>query len=417
MLNGLPRSLLDQGNQRNRNVGDHEQREGEHVEDLLTRRCMDVVPFGKRGERTEHEHEEREVEEAEEDRGKRRGDHDARRHYAGNAQHGDNRIECNGDDGQQHCRADGHQHVVACEARTLGIGENTLDQLPAIPKEYLVKALCPTEALVPRITECQRLLVVEHSCWGVGNSTATNDRGSGEFDILGEHMVLPAAHLIDDLRADEEARARNCATGSQGKTSLRKVFRLTHEPYGITCGNPVGAVIFRVAVTGRGNRTVVESLVHFAEVVHVKHIVSVEHKVCLVFIFAVVLANAGKTVIKGVTLADMLLVETGEHDGASFLGNGGRIISAVIGNNKDVDKFLRIVLHANAVNKVANNGIFVSGGNDNRITMILLRCQLRRLLRKRYEYIEDLIHVANREHEKDAEVKNVHKREGRKKLV
>ncbi|CDB33093.1 unknown [Eggerthella sp. CAG:209] len=250
MLNGLPRGLLDQGNQRNRNVGDHEQRESEHVEDLLTSRCMDIVPFGKRGKRTEHKHEEREVKEAEEDRGKRRSDHDARGHYAGNAQHGDNRIESDGDDGQQHSRANGHQHVVACETRTLRVGENTLDQLPAISKEHLIKAFCPTEALIPRVAECQRLFVVEHSGRRIGNSTTADDRGSGKFDIFSEHMVLPAAHLIDDLRADKESRARNSAAGSQGKTSLRKVFRLAHEPYGIARGNPVGTVILRVAVAG-----------------------------------------------------------------------------------------------------------------------------------------------------------------------
>ena len=129
------------------------------------------------------------------------------------------------------------------------------------------------------------------------------------------------------------------------------------------------------------------------------------------------LANARKAVIQGITLTDMLLVEAGEHDCTSLLGNGSRVVGAVIGNNKDVDKLLRIVLHADAVNEVADNGVFVTGGNDNRIAMVLLRCQLRRFLRKRYEYVENLIHVTNREHEKDAEVKDVHEREGRKKLV
>ena len=112
------------------------------------------------------------------------------------------------------------------------------------------------------------------------------------------------------------------------------------------------------------------------------------------------LANARKAVIEGVTLTDILLVETREHDGASFLGNGSRIIGTVIGNNKDVNELLRIVLHANAVNEVTDNSVLVTGGNDNRITMVLFRCQLRRFLRKRYEYVENLIHVANRERKK-----------------
>ena len=82
-----------------------------------------------------------------------------------------------------------------------------LDQLPAISKEHLIETLRPTETLVPRIAERQRLFVIEHGRRGIGNTATTNDGGSGELDILGEHMVLPATHLIDDLRTDEKTRA------------------------------------------------------------------------------------------------------------------------------------------------------------------------------------------------------------------
>ena len=63
-------------------------------------------------------------------------------------------------------------------------------------------------------------------------------------------------------------------------------------------------------------------------------------------------------VIEGVALTDMLLVETGEHDGASFLGNGSRIIGTVIGNNKDVN--VLDVNYFREMNKTFDNGAVAS---------------------------------------------------------
>ena len=251
----------------------------------------------------------------------------------------------------------------------------------------------------------------------MGDATTLDDGSRGELDVLGEHVVLPTAHLVDDLGADEESGAGHCAAGAQRKASLGKILRLAHEPHGVACGDPIGTVVLGVAVAGRGNGAAVERFVHLAEVVHVKHVVGIEHEVRLVLVFAVVLADAGKAIIERVALADLLGVETREHDRASLLGNGSGVVGAVIGDNEDVDELLRIVLHANAVDKIADNGVLVARGNDYRIAMVLLRRTLRRLLRERYEHIEDLVHIADGEHDKDAEVKDVHKREGREKLV
>ena len=71
VLNWFPRSFLDQRNQSDRNVGNHEQREREHVENLLARWCMNVIPFGKGSQCAKHKHEQREVEQAEENRRQR----------------------------------------------------------------------------------------------------------------------------------------------------------------------------------------------------------------------------------------------------------------------------------------------------------------------------------------------------------
>lgn len=46
MGNGLPLDLLEEGHHCNGDVGQHKQREGETVEDLLTGGAVDVLPLG-----------------------------------------------------------------------------------------------------------------------------------------------------------------------------------------------------------------------------------------------------------------------------------------------------------------------------------------------------------------------------------
>lgn len=72
VLDRLPCSLLHQRHQSDRDVGQHEEGEGEQILYFLRRCGADIVPLGEGGERTEHEHEQRIVEQAEEDRTSRR---------------------------------------------------------------------------------------------------------------------------------------------------------------------------------------------------------------------------------------------------------------------------------------------------------------------------------------------------------
>ena len=129
------------------------------------------------------------------------------------------------------------------------------------------------------------------------------------------------------------------------------------------------------------------------------------------------LADAREAVVEGVALAHLLGVEAREHDGSRLLRNGGGIVGAVVGHHEDVDKLLRVVLHADAVYKVADNRVLVAGGNDDGVAVVLLRLVLGRLFRKRDEHVDDLVQIADREHDEDAEIEDVHERNGRKQLV
>ena len=65
MADGLPLRLMEQRDQGNRHVRDHEQREREHVANLLARRGVDGIPLDERRDGTQHEHEHHVVGQAE----------------------------------------------------------------------------------------------------------------------------------------------------------------------------------------------------------------------------------------------------------------------------------------------------------------------------------------------------------------
>ena len=68
MGDGLPAGFFHQRDQRDGDVGELENGEGEQVTDLLRRGGMDVVPFGKGSKHAEDEHEQHEVKQTEDDK-------------------------------------------------------------------------------------------------------------------------------------------------------------------------------------------------------------------------------------------------------------------------------------------------------------------------------------------------------------
>ena len=110
---------------------------------------MNVIPFGKGGQRTKHKHKQGEVKQTEEDRRKRRSDHHPGRHDPRYAQDNNSRIENDRNNSKKHSGTYRHEHVIAGKARSFRIGKNALKQLSAIPKKHLIKALSPTKTLIP----------------------------------------------------------------------------------------------------------------------------------------------------------------------------------------------------------------------------------------------------------------------------
>ena len=64
MRDRLPLDLLEDGNEGDGDVGEHEDREGEQILDLIGILRVDVIPLGDRRKRAKHEHDDREAQEA-----------------------------------------------------------------------------------------------------------------------------------------------------------------------------------------------------------------------------------------------------------------------------------------------------------------------------------------------------------------
>ena len=297
------------------------------------------------------------------------------------------------------------------------VGEDALDQTPAVLAEHLVEALRPAEALVPRVAEGDGLLVVEDRRGRVGDAHALQDARRGELDVLGEQVPLPAARLLDDVGGDEEARARDGAAGVERQARLVEELGLAQEPHGIAGGDPVGSVVLGVAVARGRLGAGVEGLVHLAEVVHVEDVVGVEDEVGLVALVGVLRADDREAVVERIALAHLLGVVAREDDGARIARDLGGVVRAVVGDDKHVDELGGIVLHLDGMDEVADDRALVARGHHHGEAVVLLGDVLLGLARQDDEHVEKLVGVANGEYREHAEIEDIDERYLREKLI
>ena len=100
-----------------------------------------------------------------------------------------------------------------------------------------------------------------------------------------------------------------------------------------------------------------------------------------------------------------------EHLGASLLGDLGRVVRAVVGDDKDVDELFGIVLILDAANELADDGLLVASGDHHRELVERLVLHVRDLatmvLHQDDDGIHGLIHVAKAEYEEQEQVEGV----------
>lgn len=105
---------------------------------------------------------------------------------------------------------------------------------------------------------------------------------------------------------------------------------------------------------------VIKDFIHLTEVVNVQNVIRIKDKIRFIFVICIMLANTSESVIERIALANFFLIKSREDNRTCLLSNCRRIISAIISNNKNIDKLLRVILYTDAVDKVANYRIFVA---------------------------------------------------------
>ncbi len=94
----------------------------------------------------------------------------------------------------------------------------------------------------------------------------------------------------------------------QHHAGIVQILCLAQKPQRISCGNPVGRIVFRVAVAGDDPIALREGLVHLLDVVFIQQIVCIKHQKGIVILISVILRNAVEGKIQCVSFADLLWI-------------------------------------------------------------------------------------------------------------
>ena len=386
MLDGLPLHPLEEGGEGDGDVREHKEGERKYVEDLLSRGGADVLPLGEGGDGADEEHQQIGI-----DQELGSGPQGDQHILPGQeAQHRRGGVGADAHNGQHDGWHDGHGHIKAGKAVALG---NALEQLEAVGLEDLHVAPGPAHPLAAGLAEGGGLLVVEDGVLAVAHPLAGDDVGDGKLDILGKEEEVPAAPLLQDAAAEAEAGAGDGAAGLQQVAGMVEEGGLPQEPKGIAGGNPVVGVVLGIPVAGDDLIAVGEGAVHLRDVVGLQQVIRVEDEEAVEYL-AVVPINVGQQLIHGVALAHLDAVEPLIDHGAVLPGYLRRRVGAVVGDDKSRHQVAGVVLTADGVQQMADDGLFIAGGDQNGIAVQLGGAVRLVLFKKRDGQIEKLIRIA-----------------------
>ena len=187
--------------------------------------------------------------------------------------------------------------------------------------------------------------------------------------------------------------------------------RLSQKPEGVAGGNPVGAVVFGVAVAGDHAKTGREGFVHLADIILIQEVVGVENEIAVKISSAVLLHHLIEQELEGIALAHPRFVLPHKDRGAGLLRDGGRPVGAVVRHHKDRNQLGRIFLSPDAFDQLADHCLLIPGRDHNRIPVghdprRAAGC----LLHRTHQQIEKLIRIAEHKDRRNDKI-------GRKQII
>ena len=400
MVDVRPLGRYEERLHHDRHIREHEHREREHIGDLLPRRAVDAAPLRRGRDRAEDE--EREI----------KIHHRLQCRYGKHVplmvmEHVDRRRAEIYHDAQprEHRRGhDAHRHIVAGEAAAEHAGE----ELSAVFAEHLQIPARPAQTLRPGLPEADGLLIVEHGLRAVADAPSRRHVFDGELDVLGQQVERPAAALPFEHGArKEKARAGNAAARPDAGSRAVQIARFAEEPETVARGDPVVAVVFRVTVAGDDVLALGKRLVHAGDEIALEHVVGVEDDVAVKLVVRMALHFAQEEVERIALAAERSVVPL-IHLRAVGARRFRRFIAAVVGHDENLEKAFGVALRLDAVKKIADDGLLVARGDEDRkaVQRRFPRPPLPR--QPRNGYVQKLIHIAGKKQAHQNEVYHFH---------
>ena len=178
---------------------------------------------------------------------------------------------------------------------------------------------------------------------------------------------------LDDLRAYHHARARQHLVGMQSRTHVTGDAAVADIVKPRNARPHILSEVFAVFIATCDLHARIERVVHARDIVLVHGIVRVKvDKRVVIVVFGDDLAEA---VLQSVTHALMLgiVVVVFENDGTRFPRALRRVVRAVVRDHEHVEQFPRIILFKERPYGIADDFLFVSGGDDDAETVLFFR--------------------------------------------
>ena len=248
----LPGHLRKERGDRDGNIGQHEDRERNNIQDLFPGGSVNVAPFRDRRDDTEDEHHRVRPEKRPDDKPDRMAERAPdleQRHES--TDHSDN-VDRQDHERKDHSRHDRHRHIEAGEVRSrfrlaATPAEDPLYQFQPVMSVNLKVSATPAQTLVPGLTELCRLFVVEMSGAAISHPDAGEYVHSRKLDVLGEQKILPFEFPVlarrDRRSVEQEPGTGDRAARSEHHSRSVQISRFAQEPESVARGYPVVSVV------------------------------------------------------------------------------------------------------------------------------------------------------------------------------
>ena len=220
-------------------------------------------------------------------------------------------------------------------------------------------AAAPPVALAQGEAEADGFLVVVDGVGHPADPEAGLGALGGELGVLGNGAGVPAAHPFQHFPAEAEAGAYQLGGQAAGRTGTVPDQLKADVVQPVASGYGAGGRISRPRLGFADHRAGGESVVHPGQVVGFQHVVRVEDQ-------KGVIAEGhqlGESMVERAALAGHG-TQAVENVGSRRPGRGLCEVGAVVGDHVDIAQFGGIVLTAQAVDQVADDGFLIPGGND-----------------------------------------------------